>query len=285
MRIGLIDYGLDVQTSITCARLADALGFSRYWFTEHHAPADPWGSAELLVATIAMVTKRVRVGTGGSLLHYHNSLRLASDFRLMSLLFPDRIDLGLARGAPLLPGNRRRLYVEQNSDFDLAAREVNRLLSDSGTVDDLSVPRALPNHPASPTVYVLGSSAHALTSARALGVCYVHGLFFGGTLETVRGLLDPDRDIVAIAGMCGVEDSHAQRSLASDVRGIVPSVVGSASECIRVMEAISRAANGAEVLFLDMSLDSKTRQRTLVQLAAERSRTEGQFAGAGTKDA
>ena len=59
-----------IQETIALARLADQLGYHRYWLAEHHglaALADP--CPEILLARIGAETRRMRVGTGGILLH------------------------------------------------------------------------------------------------------------------------------------------------------------------------------------------------------------------------
>src|ERR1700694_5708207 len=100
MKLGLLDFPSDLQTTLRCARLADQLGFTRYWLTEHHEASDPWASPEIVVAILATQTKHVRLGTAGTLLAHHNPLRVANDFSLLASCFDGRIDLGLARGFP-----------------------------------------------------------------------------------------------------------------------------------------------------------------------------------------
>src|SRR5712691_11220953 len=87
-----------IAETVSLARLAEELGYHRYWLAEHHAIAalaDP--SPEILVSSVACATSRIRVGTGGVLLPYYSPLKVAEQFRMLEALFPGRIDLGIGR--------------------------------------------------------------------------------------------------------------------------------------------------------------------------------------------
>ena len=89
-----------LRNSVDLARLADSLGYERYWVAEHHGtPALACASPEALIATIATVTKRIRVGSGGVMLPHYSPLKVAETFSMLSALNPGRIDLGIGRAA------------------------------------------------------------------------------------------------------------------------------------------------------------------------------------------
>src|SRR2546422_5337607 len=55
--------------SVELARLADRLGYARYWFAEHHGmPGIASSAPEILIEHIASATVRIRVGSGGIML-------------------------------------------------------------------------------------------------------------------------------------------------------------------------------------------------------------------------
>jgi luciferase family oxidoreductase group 1 len=91
--------------SIELARLADRLGYERYWIAEHHAItalASP--APEILMTRIAAETSGIRVGSGGVMLPHYSALKVAEVFRMLHAMYPDRIDLGIGRapgGTPL----------------------------------------------------------------------------------------------------------------------------------------------------------------------------------------
>jgi luciferase family oxidoreductase group 1 len=61
-----------LQETLQLAQLADRLGYTRFWVSEHHNTTVLAGSApEVLVAHLASQTKHIRLGTGGVMLpHY-----------------------------------------------------------------------------------------------------------------------------------------------------------------------------------------------------------------------
>ena len=79
-------------------QLADQLGYTRYWFAEHHNTGNQVStSPELMIAHAAAHTKRIRVGAGGVMLPNHSPLKVVENFSLLEALHPERIDLGIGR--------------------------------------------------------------------------------------------------------------------------------------------------------------------------------------------
>ena len=93
-----------LDETISTVKLAEELGYSRFWVSEHHNSTFIAGSApELLMVKLASETKTIRVGSGGVMLPNHSTLKVAENFRLLETLFPGRIDLGMGRA----PGGDR----------------------------------------------------------------------------------------------------------------------------------------------------------------------------------
>jgi luciferase family oxidoreductase group 1 len=87
-----------LRNTLDLARLADVLGYHRYWVAEHHGgPMLAGPSPEALIGPIASATERLRVGSGGVMLPHYSPLKVAETFSLLSGLFPGRIDLALGR--------------------------------------------------------------------------------------------------------------------------------------------------------------------------------------------
>ena len=93
-----------INETIEVARLADRLGYTRFWVSEHHNSVMIAGSTpELLMVKLADETNRIRIGSGGIMLPNHSALKVAENFRMLETLFPGRIDLGMGRA----PGTDR----------------------------------------------------------------------------------------------------------------------------------------------------------------------------------
>src|SRR5690606_28708257 len=71
-----------LQNIVSLARLGDELGFTRVWYAEHHGmPSIASSSPEVLIATAAANTRRIRVGSGGVMLPHHVPLRVVETYR------------------------------------------------------------------------------------------------------------------------------------------------------------------------------------------------------------
>src|SRR5579875_1521626 len=93
-----------LRNTLDLAKLADTLGYHRYWMAEHHGtPSLACASPEALIGPIAAATSRIRVGSGGVMLPHYSPLKVAETFRMLGGLYPQRIDLGIGRAAGTSP--------------------------------------------------------------------------------------------------------------------------------------------------------------------------------------
>jgi alkanesulfonate monooxygenase SsuD/methylene tetrahydromethanopterin reductase-like flavin-dependent oxidoreductase (luciferase family) len=87
-----------LRNTIDLVRLAERLGYSRYWFAEHHLnPGVAGSSPALLVAMAAAATEHIRLGSGGVQSGHRTALSVVEDFGLLDAMHPGRIDLGVGR--------------------------------------------------------------------------------------------------------------------------------------------------------------------------------------------
>ena len=97
-----------LRNSIDLAKLADRLGFTRYWVAEHHnLPSVASTAPDIMIGQIAAATRRIRVGSGGVMLPNHAPLTVAERFHTLEALFPGRIDLGIGRAPGTDPRSPR----------------------------------------------------------------------------------------------------------------------------------------------------------------------------------
>jgi len=166
-----------LNNSLDLARLADRLGYARYWVAEHHnLPSIASSAPEIMIGQIAAVTTRMRVGAGGVMLPNHAPLMVAERFKVLEALFPGRIDLGLGRAPGTDPitsyALRRRQGLNENEDDDFLERFQELLLLTSGGFPDqhpFRSIRAMPAEVALPPIFLLGSSGYSAQLAAAVG--------------------------------------------------------------------------------------------------------------------
>jgi luciferase family oxidoreductase group 1 len=164
-----------LQESIELVKLADRLGYTRYWLSEHHNTLSLAGAApEILIARLAAETKNIRLGSGGIMLPNHSALKVAENFRLLEALYPNRIDLGIGRA----PGGDRLTsrLLNPSNEFDPQAyiqqiEDLQCFLTDTagdGNADGKI--RAIPRIDTIPALWMLTSSGESAFLAAATGM-------------------------------------------------------------------------------------------------------------------
>ena len=181
-----------LQESVQLARLADNLGFTRYWLSEHHNTTMLAGSApEILIARLANETKNIRLGSGGIMLPNHSTLKVAENFRLLEAMYPQRIDLGIGR-APggdritsqlLNPSNNfdPQDYIRQVADLEAFFRDEVTEGTIGGKV------KAIPVTDTVPLMWMLTSSGESAYLAAHFGIALCYAMFINpvGAAEAI----------------------------------------------------------------------------------------------------
>ena len=174
-----------VRATIDMARVAERLGFHRFWVAEHHSVPGIAGSAPtVLTAAIASATTTIRVGTGGVMLPNHNPLMVAEQIGTLEALHPGRIDLGIGRSLGFTPAVRTALGTAALPNDPAAADEFTRRLQLllgylTGEQDTHPGVHARPGEGARPRPYLLATGSGADTAAHLglpLVIAPVHGL-------------------------------------------------------------------------------------------------------------
>src|SRR5205085_3862149 len=102
-----------LEATVVLARHAEAEGFQRVWYAEHHNMAAIASSAtSVLIAHVAAHTRKIRLGSGGVMLPNHAPLVIAEQFGTLETLHPGRIDLGLGRAPGTDATTMRALRVD-----------------------------------------------------------------------------------------------------------------------------------------------------------------------------
>ncbi|SFR20464.1 LLM class flavin-dependent oxidoreductase [Poseidonocella sedimentorum] len=168
------------RDSIALARAAEAAGYARVWYAEHHNIASVASSATaVLMAQVAAHTSKIRIGAGGVMLPNHSPLVIAEQFGTLETLHPGRIDLGLGRA----PGGDAAVIRALRRDpraSDRFAGDVEELLSLLAAPDParpLPV-RAIPGEGTEVPVWILGSSLFGAELAAKLGLPFAFASHF-----------------------------------------------------------------------------------------------------------
>ncbi|OAJ67635.1 LLM class flavin-dependent oxidoreductase [Gluconobacter cerinus] len=168
------------RNTIDFAKLAENLGFHRYWLAEHHSmPGIASAATAILIGQVAGATTRIRVGSGGIMLPNHSPLVVAEQFGTLETLFPGRIDLGLGR-APGADQRTARALRRDPSAPDRFPEDVVELLHyfEPMVAEDTHLIRAIPGMGLRVPVWILGSSLFSAVLAAQLGLPYAFASHF-----------------------------------------------------------------------------------------------------------
>lgn len=145
-KIGLLDNGLRDHNSINTstpfesiiseAVIAEKLGFSRLWYTEHYIydPNCVWLSPEIFLPVLAAYTSAIRIGIAGVQIMYRSPVQVAGNLKLINNIYQNRIDLGFAKGAPI---NGYSDFYEEFIISDPALRRQQTIQKIKSTIDIL----------------------------------------------------------------------------------------------------------------------------------------------------
>lgn len=166
-------------------------------------------SPPVLIAHVAALTQRIRVGSGGVMLPNHAPLAVAEQFALLEAAHPDRIDLGIGRAPgsdPVTSWALRGAAGRDDSDverFPQYLDDVVALMDGRGV--RVPIPRheyilkATPRSRSTPRLWLLGSSMYSAHLAAEKGLPYVFAHHFSGqgtaeALATYRAEFRPSED-------------------------------------------------------------------------------------------
>lgn len=173
-----------LRDTLALAAHGEALGYRRFWVSEHHNLATIVGTApEILMAAVAVRTQRIRIGSAGVTLPHYSALKVAEQFRVLDALAPGRIDLGVGRA----PGGDMRTAMALNPNAHAAAEDFPRQVQELIAWTRGQPQRGIVAHPRppadagverAPEVWVLGSSGYGAQLAAHFGLPYAFAYFF-----------------------------------------------------------------------------------------------------------
>jgi luciferase family oxidoreductase group 1 len=195
-----------IRDTISLAAHCEALGYHRFWLSEHHSLATIVGTApEIVMAAIAATTSRIRIGSAGVMLPHYSALKVAEQFRVLDAIAPGRIDLGVGRA----PGSDMRTALALNPNAQHAAEDFPAQVRDLQVWVAGQTLEGITAHPRAnaavaeeaiartPELWILGSSDYGAQLAAHFGLPYAFAYFFTdgqGTeaaLQLYRSLYKP----------------------------------------------------------------------------------------------
>ncbi|WP_372917633.1 LLM class flavin-dependent oxidoreductase [Salegentibacter sp.] len=212
-----------LQETITTAKLADKLGYHRFWLSEHHNSKFIAGSApEVILSRLGAETKNIRLGSGGIMLPNHSAFKVAENFRTLEALYPNRIDLGMGR-AP--GGDRVSAYLLNPSntfkeeDYLTQLEHLQHFFTDTAGTEKGKI-YAIPQVNSIPQQWILSSSGGSAKIAAEMGMGlsvakFINGLVSPEVVREYRKLfrasetLKSPKAFVSVFLMCGETEEIA----------------------------------------------------------------------------
>ncbi|MSQ06821.1 MAG: LLM class flavin-dependent oxidoreductase [Dehalococcoidia bacterium] len=258
--------------SVELAAAVEKLGYQRYWVAEHHnLPNFAGTSPEILIGQLAARTRRIRVGSGGVMLSHYSALKVAENFRVLSAMYPGRIDLGIGRAPGSDPLTAAALaYPGRAREVSQFPRQVTDLMAylsggppeghpfagvRSGPGPDAGVPQ----------IWLLGSRVESAYLAAQLGLPFSYAHFFGSGVEDGPDIVEGYRKHfqpssgqaltsplvnVTVHVLCAETEAEARRLAASRDLARLNSRLGRANGIPPVEEALAFPLSGGEKLYM-----------------------------------
>ncbi len=221
-----------LRNTLEVARLADRLGYERYWLAEHHnLPSIASSAPEVMIGHVASETERIRVGAGGIMLPNHAPLKVVETFRVLEALHPGRIDLGIGRAPGTDPVTATALRRSRDGlgaeDFPHRFAELLAFAGDGFPEDHpFRSVVAMPSDVGLPPIWLLGSSGYSARAAGEMGLGYAFASHFSPAdpvpaMHAYRDSFEPSEGferpsaVLAVAVICAETDEHAEELASS----------------------------------------------------------------------
>ncbi|MBT7951322.1 MAG: LLM class flavin-dependent oxidoreductase [Gammaproteobacteria bacterium] len=176
-----------INETLALAKCCEEWGYYRYWVAEHHATGGLAGcSPEVLLSRLGAETKSIRIGSGGVMLPHYSPYKVAENFKLLSTMYPGRVDLGVGRAPGSNPfinsvlayGSQigAEYFPQMVGDLDALLRDVDPL------TPGMEKARAYPRVDIPPALWMLGSSNDSAKLAASMGLPYCFAYFINSNI-------------------------------------------------------------------------------------------------------
>jgi alkanesulfonate monooxygenase SsuD/methylene tetrahydromethanopterin reductase-like flavin-dependent oxidoreductase (luciferase family) len=286
--LSIVDIHWPPDTLQLITPLAEA-GYRRCWLTEHHSSRQS-ASPAVLAAAVASTHTTIRVGTAAILLAFTSPVKVVEDFRLLELLFPGRIDLGVASGGSRRHMRGHLLDGREEPDWPAFSGKVRKLaaLLAGDAIDGLDGAEVGPACAGMPParLWVCGLGVQTGELAGSVGARFAFSEHMRLNLPTANGdgrrSIDMYRDTfagvaakrevsVACYGVCAESSCHARalwtHHCSSRGKDLRPTFVGAPAECVDQLAAVADAYEPDELALCTLSEDPSVRLESYGLLA------------------
>ena len=234
-----------LQATIELSKMAESLGYKRFWVAEHHNMNQLVGvSPEVLISHLLAHTHTIQIGSGGVMLQHYSPYKVAENFHLLDNLAPRRVNLGIGKApgglnlsTDALQYGKLAVEIDFVEKVTLLKAFLNQELPKN---HKLSGVEAIPLPKENLDLFLLGGSVH---SAKLAGELESHFVF--------ARFLNPSNEVLAEIG-----DWHMNENK----QKLIIAVAVLAAETKERADELAREIKMFEVLFADgkkLSLQSK----------------------------
>src|SRR5699024_11086662 len=161
-------------------KLAETLGYERFWMAEHHnVPAFASSAPELTMMRLADASGRIRIGSGGVMIPHYSPYKVAENFRILKAFHPNRIDLGI--GNTVGTADVNRVVNETKSTklpYEQSIKDLKQYLTDEEENNHRFLVLMANAHISTmPQIWMLSTSLKKAKVAARQGIGYTFGLF------------------------------------------------------------------------------------------------------------
>ena len=245
MRVGIcynIEYHEDIHKSpshyfgqiLEQVDLLEELGYDTVWFSEHHSARYSFGNPCVMAAAAAQRTRRIRIGTGVSLLPLRHPIMLAEEYAMLDVLSGGRLEYGVGRGYLMqeydwlkIPVGESHSRYRETVEFLIKAWSGEGPISHKGQHFDIEDWECFPApvQKPFPAIYAsAGGSASSLELAATWGLNMGTALFIpdremlAGLIAEYRRQLRANGFDPATREVCGITQMYCAESMEDAVR-------------------------------------------------------------------
>lgn len=272
-----------LQQSVVLAQTAEALGYSRYWVSEHHdMPQFASSTPEVLLAHIGAKTSRIRIGSGAVLLPNYRPYKVGEAFALLATLYPGRIDLGIGRA----PGGSAHAslaisgsFLAQVGKMEELVGDLSAILANEFTVEGQPV-IARPIPPAPAQLWMLGTNRKSAELAAKFGSGYVFGHFMSEQpgeeailhyCEQFQASRHHEKPqvILAVSVYCAATEEEASRMICEKKEGSrsTKMIIGTSKQLAPILDELVAKFRADELMIITDVPDYQKRLGSYKRLA------------------